>query len=370
MSAIGSLARRRWPELSWGAFAAANLAVIVALDRWETIPFHFIWVSLTLVYGLRVWRDRTTAVVLISVVLSTGTALLWTVAHGQERVDELAEVPLMAAMFGAMVWHARRRQAAVVRAKELAENEHGLLERQRDFVRDASHELRTPITVARGHTELILRQEAGRQAARDAEIVLDELDRLQRLSERLLILAAVEHPDLLHMSEVDLEGFVASLARRWRPAATRHWEFLAEARGVLVADGERLRYAIDALIENAVAVTDEDGSVCVRAREGDTPGIVAFDVSDSGTGIPPEHRERVFSRFARVDDHRGRVRDGTGLGLAIVKAIVQAHGGSVAVTDSSRNGSTLTIRVPGFRSVAVTGADGEDRRGLALIHPG
>ena len=155
MSGIGSTLRRHWVEVAWAAFALANVAVIVLLSHWETIPFHFVWVSLTLVYGLRLWRLRTTMVVLLVVSVATGAALALSIARGHEGPDELAEVPLMAAMFVAMVWHAVRRQAAVEEAGRLAESEHRLLMGQREFVRDASHEFRTPITVARGHAELI-----------------------------------------------------------------------------------------------------------------------------------------------------------------------------------------------------------------------
>ena len=152
---IASTLRSRWIEVAWATFAAVNVVVILTLSDWETIPFHFVWVSLTLVYGFRVWRLRTTMILLLVVIAVTGAALAWTVTRGDEGPDELAEVPLMAAMFVAMVWHAHRRQAAIEKAKRLAESEHRLLEGQREFVRDASHELRTPITVARGHAELI-----------------------------------------------------------------------------------------------------------------------------------------------------------------------------------------------------------------------
>src|SRR5439155_951690 len=117
---------------------------------------------------------------------------LWTVTRGHERLDELTEVPLMAGMFVAMVWHARRRQAALQEVSRLAENEHRMLERERDFLRDASHELRTPVTVARGHADLIREAASDDQIARDAEIVLDELARLSRISERLLLLARAD----------------------------------------------------------------------------------------------------------------------------------------------------------------------------------
>ena len=155
MSGIGSTLRRRWVEVAWGVFAAANVTAIVLMSRWETIPFHFVWVSLTLVYGFRRWRFRTTMLLLLVVIASTGAALAVSIARGHQGPDELAEVPLMAAMFLAMVWYAVRRQAAVEEAGRLAASEHRLLMGQREFVRDASHELRTPITVARGHAELI-----------------------------------------------------------------------------------------------------------------------------------------------------------------------------------------------------------------------
>src|SRR5215207_9857344 len=81
MSGIASTLRRRWVEVSWGAFAAANVAVIVMLTDWETIPFHFVWVSLTLVYGFRLWRLRTTVILLVVVMAVTGAALAWTVTR-------------------------------------------------------------------------------------------------------------------------------------------------------------------------------------------------------------------------------------------------------------------------------------------------
>ena len=111
--------------------------------------------SLTLLYGFRVWRSSTTAVVLGVVMATTGAALAFVVVHGQKAIDEVAEDPLMASMFLVMAWHAQRRQRAVEEASRSAETERRVLDRQREFVRDASHELRTPITVARGHAELI-----------------------------------------------------------------------------------------------------------------------------------------------------------------------------------------------------------------------
>ena len=104
--------RVAWVDLAWAVFSVANLAAIVIFSRWETVPFHFIWISLTLLYGFRVWSTRPTAWVLAVVMITTGAAIGWDVYTGAQTVDELNEVPLMAAMFWMMVWHAQRRLAA------------------------------------------------------------------------------------------------------------------------------------------------------------------------------------------------------------------------------------------------------------------
>src|SRR2546423_14320480 len=206
MSGIASTLRKYSVELGWAAFAALNFAAMPFTGEWETVPFHFVWVSLTLVYGFRVWRLWPTAGALSGVVLVSGAALLAMSGRGQVSTAELTEVPLMGAMFVAMVWHARRRHAALEELRRVTE-------RERDFVRDASHELRTPITIARGHAELIRAGASSDQIVADAEIVLDELARLERVAERLLLLAAVEHEGFLFRIPVDVEPLLGETAR-------------------------------------------------------------------------------------------------------------------------------------------------------------
>jgi signal transduction histidine kinase len=342
---IASKLRKHWIEIVWGIFAAANIAAIPLINGWDTVPFHFVWVSLTLLYGFRVWKMGTTWAVLIAVMLVTGGALAWSLIHTEnERLDELTEVPLMAAMFVAMVWHAHRERSATEQVKRLADSEHRMLERERDFVRDASHELRTPITVARGHAELIRDAHPGEQAALDAEIVLDELTRLSRVSERLLILAAAEHPGFLHRELVPVDEMVESAARRWAPAAPRRWQIDLTGGRVVMVDRERLAIAIDALIENAVKFTDAEDRIVIAARGLEDRAVI--EVTDSGEGIPVDQQERMFDRFARMDGARARQSGGTGLGLAIVKAIAEAHGGSVSVKSRVGEGATFQISLP------------------------
>lgn len=346
MWAIGSGVSKRWPEVLWGAFALVNVAVILVLADWETIPFHFVWVSLTLLYGFRVWSLRATGILLVAVMLATGGALTVAIVRAGDGFDELAEVPLMAAMFLAMVWHARRRQAAVEDAKRMAETEHRLLERQREFVRDASHELRTPITVARGHAELVMASATVPTTIVDARIVIDELGRLSRLSERLLLLAAVEDRDLIALEPLDVRELVVGIGRRWSATAHRRWRTLPEASGTILADPDRLRDAVDALVENATHATRRGDAITITGRaEGDR---FVLEISDEGSGIDPNRLPTLFERFSRTDPQRSRRGGGTGLGLSIVRAVAEAHGGCVDVLSSPGAGATFRIVLPGL----------------------
>src|SRR6266536_3234344 len=142
-------------DLAWGAFAAANFVAMLRWESGETVPFHFIWGSLTLLYGFRVWNPLPTALVLLGVCASAAVLIVLDVHHGTQEWGELTEVPLMSAMFLAMVWHARRRQEAIRVAETIADNRARLLERQERFLHDVTHELQTPVTIARGHLELL-----------------------------------------------------------------------------------------------------------------------------------------------------------------------------------------------------------------------
>ena len=330
----------RWPEIVWAAFAAANVGVMLAVPNWQTIPFHLIWVSLTVLYGFRLWTTRPTTGVLAVVAVVTGAAVLAVGEWNSQRLNELAEVPLMAAMFMVMVAHARRRYTAERRVRRA-------VERERDFVRDASHQLRTPITVARGHTELIRDAAASsNEVARDAGIVLEELKRLSRTCDRMLALASAEHPGFLMLAPVDLDELISEAAARWTEITEREWEVSAEARGTLVADRERLDAALDAMIENAVKATAPGGRIGLETRASGSLAIVA--VADSGHGIDPKDHERIFDRFARLPDGNGRMNGGTGLGLPMVKAITEAHGGTIAVISRPGRGTRLELRFDGL----------------------
>ena len=320
----------------------ANLVAMFVWQSWETIPFHFIWVSLTLIYGVRVWGLPPTLWLLVGIQCLTGALILDDIHTGYQEWGELTEVPLMSAMFLAMVWHARRRQDALRVAERLADDRAALLAQQERFLHDASHELRTPVTIARGHLELL-----GRNGARapEVEIALDELGRIERIVERQLLLAKVGWDGLLGVQEIELEAFVEDVFVRWSDVAPRVWRLGPVAAGILLADEESLRIALDALLENAVKYTEPTDAIDVTARP--APGGVEIAVSDEGVGIPEEALGRIFERFARADAARTRDGGGAGLGLAIVDAVAKAHGGECSVASSER-GARFVLRLPHF----------------------
>jgi signal transduction histidine kinase len=332
-----------WVDVAWLVFAAANLIAMGLAPEWETVPFHFIWVSLTLVYGFRLWGTFRTAATLTAVVVGTGAVLTSLILWDAESVDELVEVPLMGAMFLAMVWHAQRRRSAMEDLRRVSDANLRLLHRERQFIQDASHELRTPITVALGHAELVERASREPERAEDARIVVDELQRLRRLADRLLLLATSEDPDFLSRSPVPVEPLLAGLLQRWAPIA-RCWRLGPIEPAVVVGDTDRLELALDALVENAVKHTGPGDEIRLAAqRQGD---LVAIVVADSGAGMPADRLEGIFERFARLDAARSRDLGGVGLGLAIVKAIAEAHSGTVTVQSTPGSGSTFQLLLP------------------------
>jgi len=345
MPAIAWL-KPRAVELGWLAFAVANLLAMIRWERWETIPFHFIWVSLTLVYGFRVWRLGATALTLGFVIASTGALITIDISRGTQIWGELFEVPLMSAMFMAMVWHARRRQDALGIAEKHAEQLESTLEREEQFLHDASHELRTPVTIARGHLEVLGRSN-GRNSA-EIDVALDELSRMERILNRLLLLARADQPDFLELEQIELARFLEDVFLRWSEIAPRSWQLGSLAHGTLRADPEQLRIALDALLENAVKYSEPGDPIELSSRA--TGSKVVIEVDDEGIGVPDEALARIFERFARSDPARTRTAGGVGLGLAIVDTIVKAHGGRCLVRRKPQ-GSVFGIQLPGFTAI-------------------
>jgi signal transduction histidine kinase len=331
----------RRPELALAAFAAVNVWAMLATHVGQTVPFHFLWISLTLVYGYRTWSLRNTVAALVVVCVVTGGALVVDVARDRTEGAELTEVPLMAAVFLAMVWHARRRQAALAEVRRYAAEQERLRARERAFLRDASHLLRTPVTVARGYTELLQAGATNEQARADAEVVLRELDSVSRISGRLLLLTVTQLSELMEAAPLELGSLVTQAAQRWQPTTSRTLRVnVEECR--LVGDWSLLESAVDALVENALRFTDPDGTVSLSCwRAGNR---VHVEVADDGAGIAPERLPLVFER--RWQPAYADERSGTGLGLAIVKAIAEAHGGTATARSTLGQGTAVVLELP------------------------
>jgi signal transduction histidine kinase len=288
-------------------------------------------------------RLGSTLLTVAVVTLATGGLIGWQVLRGEEDGDYLAEVPLLALMFVVVVRHARRRLAAMEEMKRVSEHNLRLLDRQRQFLRDASHELGTPITIALGHAELIEHAATDQAIAEDAHVAVDELLRMRRLASRLLLLASTDGPDFLHLAPVDVAGLLAETLHRWSQTP-RRWSLGPVGEASVQGDQDRLTLALDALIENAVDHTDSGGRIELGARRDGEEVIIA--VADSGSGIPAGEVERIFSRFSRIGGGRSREGGGFGLGLAVVKAIAEAHHGSVQVQSTVGKGSVFELHLP------------------------
>jgi signal transduction histidine kinase len=338
------------PDIAWAVFVAANLAAMRLLPSWQTVPFLIIWVSLTVIYGFRLWRLQPTIMTIGAVTLATGGIIFVQVLKGQQDADYLAEVPLIALMFLMMVLFGRRRLAAtqerltaMEQVQRISQENLRLLEQQRRFLQDASHELGTPITVALGHAELIEQAVTDQGVAADARVVTGELARLRRLTTRLLLLASAGSPGFLRVAPVATDHLVLDALERWAHVP-RHWRLGEVAEATVAGDADRLVVALDALLENAVAHTEPGDRIEVSVHRDNGHAIIA--VTDSGCGIPPSDLERIFGRFARAEPYRSRDAGGFGLGLPIVQAITEAHHGSVRVHSASGRGSTFEMVLP------------------------
>lgn len=225
---------------------------------------------------------------------------------------------------------------------------------QRAFVNDASHELRTPITIVRGHLELMGDDPVERRET--VALVMDELDRMSRFVDDLLLLARAERSDFLAPGRLELGELVAQLDAKARGLADRDWRLHCPDREAdVVADRQRLTQAVMSLAQNAVQHTAPGDPIAIGAAADST--CARIWVADSGPGVAEADRRRIFERFAR--GARGpRRSDGAGLGLAIVRAIAQAHGGDVELESAPGGGARFTITIP-LASTPVTDRPGD-----------
>lgn len=215
---------------------------------------------------------------------------------------------------------------------------------QRQFLDDAGHELKTPLTVLRGHLELVDPQDAEDVAA-TRDLLLDEVDRMGRLVGDLILLAKSRRPDFLTTRPTSLERLTHTLLAKARGLAERDWQLDAAGAVIVDVDEQRLTQVVLQLADNAVKHTGAGDAVAIGSSYDDLSARLW--VRDTGAGVPDADREHVFERFGRSVVRAGD--EGFGLGLSIVRAIAQAHGGTVHVEDAPPDeppGAMFVITLP------------------------
>jgi len=231
------------------------------------------------------------------------------------------------------------------------------------FTGDASHELRTPISLMRTEAEIALRRERDPDAYREAlQHILKETERASVLIEDLLALARADSgKEFLQLQAIELGGFVHGFVTGWQPLVSSAGHQLTSAAGGdrqawVMADEAALRRVLTILLDNAVKYTPTPGRINVALE--DHQADVTVSVSDTGPGISAEEQPKVFERFYRIDKARGRAVSGAGLGLAIARWIVERHGGTITVESAPGEGSKFSVHLPTVSRPALPTTEG------------
>jgi len=298
-SGAGSRVPEGWASPAWlllGLLSLAGLAALLTFARRDSVIFCPVWLGLILASGL------------------------------------------------GLVWHGDRGRSAAAGSDRPGDETGQLLANQRTFLQDAAHQLKTPITIALGHAELLAAELAGHREQQDVYVMVGELTRLKSLSERLLLIAASQDPEFLCLAPVALDSFLVEALRRWQPTARRVWATGRLDAVTAPVDHERLGLALDALLENAVQHTGAGDTIRLSVRKDDDAKSARLVVEDSGEGIMPAEIDHIFERF-RTGPARGGPR-GTGLGLTLVRAVALGHGGEVQVRSTPGAGSSFELALP------------------------
>lgn len=254
-----------------------------------------------------------------------------------ERDDDRTEVGRLGASLNEMLQqidHAFSEQQA-------SEN------RLRQFLADASHELRTPITSIRGYSELFRRGAASRpdDLASSMRRIEDEATRMGILVDDLLLLARLDQGRPLEQRPVDLAAIATEAAQQAEVVAPEHPVTLdAPAPAIVIGDEQRLLQVVLNLVGNAIEHTPAGTAIEISVRAADDHARLV--VHDEGPGVAEAHRERIFERFYRADPSRARESGGAGLGLSIVGSIAKAHRGRAFLEDDGRPGATFVVEIP------------------------
>lgn len=225
----------------------------------------------------------------------------------------------------------------------------GGINRQRQFVSDASHELRTPAAVIKGYIDFIETYGTQDEALlrENLKIIGSEAKNMQDLLENLLFLSRTDrHTQKLHKKILDLDDIVDEVMRKMKTVVKTHKvELIKNEPAQIYGDETTIRQMIRIFLDNAVKYTPEGGSICVASvRDGEK---VALSISDTGIGIAPDNQDKIFDRFFRIDsEDLVSEANGSGLGLSIAKWIADSHGIKISVDSELGKGTTFTLEIP------------------------
>lgn len=213
-------------------------------------------------------------------------------------------------------------------------------ESQRHFLNDVGHELRTPITIIQGHLELMGNDPQEQQET--IALVLDEIERMNRLVNDLVLLAKSERSDFLQKDVIDVATLTEEIHHKAMTLGSRQWLLENKATAKIIGDRQRITQALMNLAQNAVQHTKENGTIIIGSHQ--ETNYIKLWIKDNGNGIKDEDKEYIFERFFQGSSEKKI--EGSGLGLSIVKAIVEAHNGSIKCVSQVDQGSKFTIFLP------------------------
>lgn len=360
----GSLAEGEWGDLSTEAGPVRYVAVPLRFDG----RTHGVFVIANFLRGERdeIESGTRVAAAVAAGVLLLATGVAWLVAgrllRPVRRLTEAAEAITDTDLDRRIPVEGNDEIARLAhRFNEMLDRLAGAFASQRAFVDDAGHELSTPITIVRGHLELM--GDSPEERRETVALVTEELDRMARIVDDLLLLAKAEQPDFVQPDVIEVADLTTDLLAKARTLGDRHWQLDASAVGEIRADTQRLTQATLNLARNAVQHTVPDADVAIGSAWDD--GSLRLWVRDTGVGIDVTEQQRIFERFAR--GRRGHRRsDGAGLGLAIVRSVAEAHGGRVDLDSEPGHGATFTIVLPAGPDVASRRPSAHAMEGLIM----
>lgn len=341
----------RWSALT--ATTSGTVTMAAGPARYEAVPVHvpgksargvFVAASLTAAQQAGIDSITRLQILIGAVALLLGSAVAWLIAGRVLRpvrdTTELARRITESDLSERIPARGRDEVSALaVTINGMLDRLESALTTQRNFLADAGHELRTPITVIQGNLDTL--SVTSPEDSETLSIVADEIARMSRMVDDLLLLARSERPDFLNPTPTDLHRLTKGLVTKARALDDRPWQLAGAADQTVLLDRHRVTQAVMQLAANAVAHTPAGTPVTIGSQvAGDK---VTFTVADRGPGIPAGDRDRVLARFIRLTPRRGA---GTGLGLAIVTAIAAAHGGQVHIGDRDGGGTVISLVLP------------------------